>query len=115
MSTPRRIRKTRGVQIATLGALALLFQGCGDDEPVYCVDEFDQVVENENCYADEADGDPDTFFWYYGSGVGKAKKGIKLKGGERVAVSDFATIQSKGGFGGSGRPSGIGRAASSGG
>jgi hypothetical protein len=47
--------------------------------------------------------------------VDKAKKGIKLSGGQRVGVTDYATIQSKGGFGGSGRSSGIGRVVSSGG
>lgn len=116
MTEPRRTRKARSVSIVTLSALALFFQGCGEDETAYCVDEFDQVVANEECYADEYDGDPDNRFWIFGHGVSskKVKKGLRISG-EKIASSNTAALQSKGGFGTSARSSGFGRTVSSGG
>ena len=115
MTEPRRTRKARTVSIVTLSALALFFQGCSDDETAYCVDEFDQVVENENCYADETDGDRDSHFWMFGHGVSskKVKKGMRIAG-EKIAASNTAALQSKGGFGSAAKTSGIGRVSAGG-
>ena len=109
-------RKARTVGIATLSALALFFQGCGEDEEAYCVDEFDTVVENENCYAYE-DGTSDrAYFWYFGSGISKkkVKKGMKILKGTKIAANDKVSLQSRGGFGSQARSSGFGRVSAGG-
>ena len=110
-------RKARTVQVATLSALALFFQACSDDEQAYCVDEFETVVENQNCYDYEDGRSAVPFFWMFGSGVDakKVKKGMKLLKGQKIAANDRAALQSKGGFGSQARSSGFGRVASSGG
>lgn len=107
-------RKARTVGIATLSALALTFQGCGEDETAYCVDEFDAVVDNQNCY-DEEDGRTRGYFWVFGgSYAGKLKKGSKIKGGQKILASNRAALQSRGGFGSSARPAGFGRVSAGG-
>ena len=110
-------RKGRTVGIATLTALALFFQGCGEDETAYCVDEFDAVVDNQNCY-DYEDGESRVpYFWYFGTGISakKIKKGQKLLKGTKIAANNRAALQSRGGFGSQARSSGVGRTASAGG
>jgi hypothetical protein len=117
----RKSRKARSVTIATLSAMALVFQGCGEeDEEAYCVDQLNQVVENQNCSDDEVNNSG-LFFWYFaGSGVDfdrkRVRRGSRLPtGGERIAPSNTAALQSKGGFGSSARSSGVGRSVSGGG
>ncbi len=99
-----RTRKTQTLSIATLGALALTFQGCGDDTE-YCVDRMNRVVDNNNCYdADDAGDYNSGFFWARGGSHSGSKiaRGTRITGGDRVpAVA--------GGFGSSARSSGIGR------
>ena len=111
-------RKGRTVRIATLTALAVFFQACSDnEETAYCVDEFDAVVDNQNCY-DYEDGESDrAFFWYFGTGLSakKIKKGQKILKGTKIAANNTAALQSRGGFGSQARTSGVGRVSSAGG
>jgi len=112
-------RKARTIGIATLSALALAFQGCGEDETAYCVDEFDSVTDNQNCYDDEAGGSGDGgsrgFLWVFGGSYGgKLKKGTVIKGGQKILASNRAALQSRGGFGSSARSSGFGRVSAGG-
>lgn len=109
------MRKNKAVSIVTLSSMALTFQACGEEEEAYCVDQMDQVVENENCYANE-DRVGGGFFWIFGSGLSgkKVKKGMKIAG-QKIDAGDRAALQSKGGFGSGAKSGGIGRTVSSGG
>ena len=118
--TERRRRRSRDVALVALPVLAFAFSACGGDEDTaYCVDENDQIVENQYC-DDEATNDgvyPGAFFWYYGGSVagGKLVKGSKLKGGSKVVSTNIAENVKRGGFGSSSKTSasGVGRAAAS--
>lgn len=120
--TKRRRRRSRDVALVALPVLAFAFSACGgDEETAYCVDENDQIVENQYC-DEEATNEgayPGAFFWYYGAGGGKLVKGAKLKGGTKVVSTNIAENVKRGGFGSSSKTSasGVGRAsaASSGG
>ena len=118
--TERRRRRSRDVALVALPVLALAFSACGgDDDTAYCVDENDQIVENQYC-DEEATNEgayPGAFFWYYGGSVagGKLVKGAKLKGGTKVISTNIAENVKRGGFGSrSTSASGVGRVASSG-
>jgi hypothetical protein len=110
------MRKSRAVPIVTLSAMALAFQACGEDETAYCVDANDEVVENQNCDRAGNGLGGGVFFWMFGSRLGGRvpQRGERISG-ERVNPLDKATLQSKGGFGSSARPGGIGRTVSAGG
>jgi len=115
----RRRRRSRDVALVAVPVLALAFTACGgDDDTAYCVDQNDQIVENQYC-DDEATNDgvyPGAFFWYYGAtGGGKLVKGSKLKGGSKVVSTNIAENVKRGGFGSSSKTSasGVGRAAAS--
>ena len=118
--TERRRRRSRDVALVALPVLAFAFSACGgDEETAYCVDENDQIVENQYC-DEEATNErryPGAFFWYYGGSVagGKLVKGAKLKGGSKVVSTNIAENVKRGGFGSSSKTSasGVGRAASS--
>ena len=46
----RRRRRSRNVTLVAVPLLALAFAACGgDDDTAYCVDENDQIVENQYC------------------------------------------------------------------
>jgi hypothetical protein len=115
--TQRRRRRSRDVALVALPALALAFSACGGDEDTaYCVDENDQIVENQYCddeaYADDDDNVGGFFFWYYGGSVvgGRVVRGAKVRGGDRVSASNVAENVRRGGFGSSSRNSGgVGR------
>jgi hypothetical protein len=98
-------RRSRDVALVVVPLLAAAVTGCGGSDTAYCVDQNNDVVENRNC---DGLGTPG-FFWYYGAGVGAARIGTKLKGGERVVSTDIATNVRKGGFGSSSSSSGVGR------
>ena len=122
--TERRSHRSKAVPLLAVPLLAVAFTACGEDEDetAYCVDENDQIVDNENC-DDEAysgGGGGGAFFWFYGGNVsgGRYVKGAKLTGGDRVSASNVAEIARRGGFGSSSRgttASGVGRSVSSGG
>jgi hypothetical protein len=84
--------------------LAAAVTGCGGNDTAYCVDRNDQVVENRNCDGLGNSG----FFWYYG-GVGAARVGSRLSGGERVVSTDIAENARRGGFGSGAKSGGVGR------
>jgi hypothetical protein len=100
------------VRLTIVPLLAASFlAGCGDDEETaYCVDENDEVVENDYCDDDSRNG---AYFWYFGSAGSGIKRGSKVSGGERVRASDRAALAQRGGFGSSASKGGAGRSFSS--
>ena len=115
--TERRRRRSREVTLWAVPLLAAAFVACGgDDDNAYCVDQNDQIVENENCDDDAYNGGH-SYFWYYGGshGSGRLVRGTRLTGGDRVAASNVAENARRGGFGSSGRTSasGVGRSVAS--
>ena len=99
------------VRLTIVPLLAASFlAGCGEEEETaYCVDENDEVVENQYCDDDRTNG---SYFWYFGAGNAIAR-GSRAKGGERVKASDRAALAQRGGFGSSSSKSGSGRSFSS--
>ena len=116
--TERRRRRSRDVALVAVPVLALAFTACGgDDDTAYCVDQNDQIVENQYCDDDARTGGSG-FFWLYGGSLINGNRyatGQRLKGGEKVAASNVAENARRGGFGSSGKSgaSGVGRAVSS--
>jgi hypothetical protein len=113
----RRRRRSRDVALVAVPVLALAFTACGgDDDTAYCVDQNDQIVENQYC-DDEARSGGGGFFWLYGGALASGNRyapGSRLKGGDKVAASNIAENARRGGFGSSSsKASGVGRAASS--
>ena len=119
MSQRRRFR-SRDVALVAVPVLALAFTACGgDDDTAYCVDQNDQIVENQHC-DDDARSGGSGFFWLYGGALASGNRyaaGSRLKGGEKVAASNIAENARRGGFGSSSgsktSASGVGRAAAS--
>ena len=117
--TQRRRRRSRAVALVALPVLALAFTACGgDDDTAYCVDQNDQIVENQYC-DDDARSGGGSFFWFYGGSLVNGNRyatGQRLKGGSKVAASNIAENARRGGFGSSSgsKASGVGRASSSG-
>ena len=111
--TPAR-RRSASVPLAFVPFLAASFlAGCGDDdaESAYCVNERNEVIENEAC--DE--GRPGTFVFFGAFGGRTISRGTVLTDGDRVRSSDRGAIADRGGFGGPGRSGGVGRSVSGGG
>jgi hypothetical protein len=118
----RRRFRSRDVALVAVPVLAFAFTACGgDDDTAYCVDQNDQIVENQYCDDEAFDNDGGgSFFWFYGGhpvSGSRYAKGTKLKGGDRVAASNVAENARRGGFGSSSgsksSASGVGRAAAS--
>jgi len=118
--TERRSHRSKAVPLLALPVLAVAFSACGDDEEsAYCVDQNDQIVENQYCDDDAINGGS-SFFWLYGGSLVNGKRyatGQRLKGGDKVAASNIAENARRGGFGSSSgsksSASGVGRAAAS--
>ena len=118
--SPRRRLRSRDVALVAVPVLALAFTACGgDDDTAYCVDQNDQIVENQYCDDDAINGGS-SFFWLYGGSLVNGNRyatGQRLKGGDRVAASNIAENARRGGFGSSSgsksSASGVGRAAAS--
>jgi hypothetical protein len=117
--TERRRLRSRAVPLMAVPILAVAFVSCGgDDETAYCVDQNDQIVENQYCDDDERGGGG-AFFWYYGglASGGRYVPGTRLTGGDRVSTSNVAENARRGGFGSrsSANPGGVGKSVGSGG
>ena len=114
----RRRRRSRDVALVAVPVLALAFTACGgDDDTAYCVDQNDQIVENQYC-DDDARSGGSSFFWLYGGSLINGNRyatGQRLKGGEKVAASNIAENARRGGFGSGSKTSasGVGRVAAS--
>jgi hypothetical protein len=109
--TPIRHR-SRAVNLTVVPLLAAAFvAGCASDESeesAYCVDAQDRVVDDERC----DDGGSAGYFVYFGGRAlvgSRIGRGTTLTNGDRVASTDHAAVASRGGFGGSARPGGVGR------
>ena len=101
------------MQLTVVPLLAAAFlAGCvteESEETAYCVDAQDEVVDDENCDDEGRAG----YFVYFGGlpFAGSAiRRGTRLTGGERVPSTDRRAIASRGGFGGTARAGGVGRA-----
>ena len=106
-------RRSASVPLAFVPFLAAAFlAGCGDDEETaYCVNERNEVIEDEAC--DE--GRPGAFVFFGAFGGRPIGRGTVLTDGERIPSSDRARVAERGGFGGASRPGGVGRSVSGGG
>ena len=108
------MKRSSAVNLGLVAAFATAFTGCGeDDETAYCVDQNDEVVENQAC-GDEFSGGDNRHFWVYGAaavgGSKLLKKGSKIAGGSKILSTNKAALTSRGGFGSSGgSTSGVGR------
>ena len=108
-------RSSKTVALGVLPVMATAFlAGCGgEDEPAYCTDENDVVVDNSQC--DDNGGGGGFFFWaFVGGSSGKLVKGSKVTNAvSKIASSDKAALAKKGGFGSKSSSSGVGRTVSS--
>ena len=111
------MKRSTAVNLGLVAGFATAFSGCGE-ETAYCVDDNDQVVENQFC-GDEDNGGDNNHFWVFGGaaiGGGKAiKKGTKLAGGSKILSTNKSALTSRGGFGSKGgSTSGVGRSSGGG-
>ena len=106
-------RRSASVPLAFVPFLAATFlAGCGDDtDSAYCVNERNEVIENEAC----DQGRPGAFVFFGGFGGRTITRGTVLTDGDRIPSSDRARVAERGGFGGSTRAGGVGRSVSGGG
>jgi hypothetical protein len=110
-------RRSQTVRLAAVPLLAAAFLGgCGSDDEAmdsaYCVNAQDQVVDDDLCDDGRAG-----YFVYFGGFPLRGStitRGTVLTRGERVDSRDRAAVARRGGFGGSARPGGVGRAVGSG-
>ena len=120
-SAPRPARwRSTTLRLTVTPLLAAAFvAGCGSDEETetaYCVDAQNEVVDDDFC--DQDRGGTAGFFIFYGGLAlrgGPIRRGTVLTGGERIPSTDRARVAARGGFGGSARPGGVGRAVARGG
>lgn len=104
-------RRSKAVKLAVVPVLAAAFVGCGgnDDETAYCVNQYDEVVENRYC---ERRGTSGFFILYAGGGFYGRGQRIPRGVGTRIPSTDRARVAARGGFGGSARAGGVGRSVS---
>ena len=96
------MKKSKAVTLGTVGALATAFTACGEEETAYCLDEDEQVVENQFC----DDDDSGTFVWFFSTGSYKKGQSVAGKAGSRISSANKAALASRNGFGASGRSTG---------
>jgi hypothetical protein len=101
------MKRSKSVNLVVVPLLAAAFlAGCGNEEKetAYCVDQNNQVTDNEYCDRGNNPG----FFWFFGApGLGR---GSFAGAGERINSTDKAALARRGGFGSSAKPGGVGRA-----
>jgi hypothetical protein len=95
------LKKSKVVTIGTVGALAAAFNsGCGgDDETAYCIDENEEVVENQHCDNDRTG----SYVWFLSGGSYARGASVRGESGERVSAANKAALASRGGFGATGQ------------
>ncbi len=110
---PAPRRRSVSVPLAFVPFLAASFlAGCGDDdETAYCVNERNEVIEEEAC----DQGRPGAFVFFGAFGGRTIGRGSVLTDGDRIPAADRARVAERGGFGGTRRPGGVGRSVSGGG
>ncbi len=101
------MKRSKNVNLVVVPLLAAAFlAGCGNEEKetAYCVDQNNQVTENQNCDR----GNNSSFFWFFGAaGLGR---GSFAGAGERINSTDRAALARRGGFGSKAQTGGVGRA-----
>jgi hypothetical protein len=99
------MKRSKSVNLVVVPLLAAAFlSGCGDQETAYCVDQNNQVTDNDYCDRGNNSG----FFWFFaGAGL---HRGSFAGAGQRINSTDKAALAKRGGFGSSARSGGIGRA-----
>lgn len=105
------MHRNRKITLALVPVLALAFAGCGDEEVAYCLDQNDNVVENNYCdHDDDGHGGYGWFFYmggnHYGHGSHINRASTK---GSYVRANNKAALAQRGGFGSTGRSTGGGR------
>jgi hypothetical protein len=99
------VKRSQVVTIGTVGALAAAFSaGCGDDssETAYCIDQNEEVVENQYCDND-SNG---SYFWFFSSGGYARGQSVAGQSGERISTTNKAALASRNGFGSTGKSTG---------
>ena len=100
------MKRSKSVNLVVVPLLAAAFlAGCGNEEKetAYCVDQNNQVTDNDNCDRGNNSG----FFWFFGAAG--LHRGSFAGAGERINSTDKAALAKRGGFGSSARSGGIGR------
>lgn len=99
------MKRSKSVNLVVVPLLAAAFlSGCGGEkETAYCVDQNNQVTDNEFCDRGTNPG----FLWFFGR-PGLAR-GSLAGAGERISSTDRAALARRGGFGASARGGGVGR------
>ncbi len=110
---PAPRRRSANVPLAFVPVLAASFlAGCGDEEETaYCVNERNEVIEEEAC----DQGRPGAFVFFGAFGGRAIGRGTVLRDGERIPSADRGRIAERGGFGGPSRAGGVGRSVPGGG
>lgn len=100
------MKRSKSVNLVVVPLLAAAFlAGCGGEkETAYCVDQNNQVTDNDYCDR----GNNSSFLWFFGGpGLGR---GSFAGAGERINSTDKAALAARGGFGSKARTGGVGRA-----
>ena len=84
-------RRSRDVALVVVPLLAAAVTGCGGNDTAYCVDQNDNVVNEDDC-DDDGNGRGGFFFWAHSPRYKKGlKPGAKLpSGGSKFAYNDAA-------------------------
>jgi hypothetical protein len=96
------LKRSKVVTLGTVGALAAAFSACGDDETAYCIDENEQVVENNFCDNDTSG----SYVWFFSGNSYSRGASVAGASGDRVPASDKAALASRNGFGSTGQSTG---------
>jgi hypothetical protein len=106
--------RSKAVSLAMIPLIAASFTACGADEEetAYCVNENDEVVDDDLCGDERAGGGAGFFFLYAAGGFGR---GQRVTGAStRIPSTDKRALARRGGFG-SRASGGVGRRVSGGG
>ena len=93
------MKRSKVVTLGTVGALAAAFAGCGDDETAYCIDDNEEVVENQYCDDDRSG----SYVWFFSGGSYARGASVAGQSGERIAANNKAALASRNGFGSTGK------------
>jgi hypothetical protein len=99
------MKRSKSVNLVVVPLLAAAFiSGCGGEkETAYCVDQNNQVTDNDSCDRGNNAG----YFWFFGApGLGR---GSCAGAGERINSTDKAALAARGGFGSNAKAGGVGR------
>lgn len=110
--------------VAAVVAFSAAGCGSGEDEVAYCVDQSNQIVDDDNC--DNSDGGGGGYFIWLGSPGSSLTRGDRVPSGGSLVSATNSTARTNAGLSGSGsytsggsstgsRPGGFGTSVSGGG